>query len=721
MSDNLDKIWQSHFQQRSAPLDQRYSGMFRALVVETNDPLRAHRIRFKMPELHDWDLKPEDCPWAVPAAELGTKRCGRWVNPCIGDFVWIQFEKNHPYGPVYTGFADPTRRRFYPLASVYGKTPRAVDIKGEVNKDNPREVVKPIIDYDLAYLPKDERPMSHGVVDRYGNLDIHSAVGFFPKEHAENPPPPDTDELTKSAIKFQQSTDPPEPNNPDSKYMARVTKYGQITLQSDAGYIWKRDDAGNGEFKGDVEADEDWEVKRWLYVQKLLHENKPKEHDQRRLMLQTRYGHKLEMRDVGWNKTRKGEWDDQPRTIGSGSDERWIKLRTKGGHLIEMCDIGFDPEEDDFVKRPLLEEVGGDELLDKEDKYPKNKTEWNKTGDRDARFMRFTTRAGRKMVIDDRGSHEKQADDHGRKNKEIGIGILLKGRATPGTKADEYAEKSGNPIGYYWQFDERPEHNTTTWGTPCGQAIEMDDNEELLTICSKLPDLPTSWKNLEDNEFLEESIASLDAAHKTHHLIIDHGRDLIRLKTRAGLGEGSKSKRLGESANGEHAGLEIHDAPADDPWMEIVDIDKRGIWFSSKENIGIWRSKSDKSIHIWMDDNNGKVVIRNAESGKIQIYCVGNVELISDRMIAMQAPQISMRATDKITMTAGGSNYTFESGALRQNADIHAPNVYAFLPTAARPVHVSGLGTGAKDGGGVPAANLTKEALPTKVEPDNRL
>ena len=66
-------------------------GWYRAVVVETNDPLNLRRIRIKIPEFHDFDIKPEDTQWAIPAPTCGGKRNGKFDNVCIGDQVWISF------------------------------------------------------------------------------------------------------------------------------------------------------------------------------------------------------------------------------------------------------------------------------------------------------------------------------------------------------------------------------------------------------------------------------------------------------------------------------------------------------------------------------------------------------------------------------------------------------------------------------------------------------
>ena len=509
MTDVLDRVWEGFFTNRNKPLQFRFEGRYRALVVETNDPLRIHRIKFLCPELHDNTLRPEDAPWAVSAFDLGTKGHGRFSYPCIGDFVWIEFEKQHPYGAIYTGFSDPTRRRFYALPSVFGPTPRPVDPQG-----NP---VANVEDFNIEYTPRDQRPMSHGWQDRYGNLDIHSAVGFFPVEHKKAPPPPEVDAFTSSiltqgqdSINFQSSEASPEQNEPDSKFMARITKYGNIFMQSDVGYTWLRDEDNNeGEFTGDFDLDAKFEIDRWLYIQRLIHEDQPKDSDQRRVMVLTRYGHKFEMRDVGWNVTRDKEFsDDVPASTISDTelDQRWIKFRTKGGHLIQLSDVGSDPINDEFVSRFLLDEARDSANLDQDQDFITDSSG-------DARFLRFVSRSGIKIAIDDRTSDRIRAQATDLANRDLGIGVLIKGRATPAARvldedgndtADSYPNRSGDPKGFYWQFDERPGRNSTTWGTPLGSVIEMTDNREAIVMATGLRNLPTTWKYLRDNEFLQK-------------------------------------------------------------------------------------------------------------------------------------------------------------------------------------------------------------------------
>jgi hypothetical protein len=693
MTDETENVFNNFFDRRTQPLERRFPGRYRALVVETNDPLRMHRIRFKCAELHDFTLRAEDCPWAVPSFDMGNWRSGRWTSPCIGDYVWIEFEKGHPYAPTWTGIATPTRRKAYALPSVYGKTPRPVDAQSKV--------VKEPQDYQAPYMPKDERPMSHGWQDRYGSMDIHNAVGFFPSTHKAAPPPADLDALSQA--KFNQSSSQPVFNDPDSKYMLRASKYGNVILQSDIGYKWHKQ-GQEGEFLGDFEQDEQFEIDRWFYLQRVIHEDQPKDWDQRKLLMMTRYGHRLEMRDVGWWLTRDGEYGTPGQTIGDpGKDQRWMKMRTKGGHLIEAIDVGFH-KEDDFVTRSILDEVKAGEPLDREDAFGQ-----------DARQIRLVTRSGRKVVLDDRHSNVKKAQLFDLPNSEIGMGVLIKGRATPAAR-NNYEGASGNPTGYYFEINERPGRNAMNLGSPLGLAMELNDNNESIIIASRFPQLPRQCAFLEDNEFLESSVDAFDVAHNSHHFIIDHQRELIRLKSRARKGQWPEDPRWGKPTTGEHQGLEIHDAPEGDAWVELVDADGRGLWFSQGQELGVWRAKKSKDICIWISDGENKIVINNAH-GKIHIGAHGPVNITAETISLQAQKTITMKAGDGINFQVGGGRFAMDQSAFDTNADVRGKNIMGFFPQIQ---NGDGGPPGAPSGSGKGVSNIKTENTPT-VTPGNRL
>lgn len=651
MSDNLSMVWGKFFKHRTKTLSERFPGHYRAIVVETNDPLNIYRVRFKCPELHNFDLPAEDCPWAVPAPYLGGKATGSFHHPCIGDWVWITFEKQHPYGPIYTGFADPTRRQMYTLPQISSPTPLPLNAEGKPAEKLPQ-------DYKKEYLPKDGRPMQTGMVDRYGNMEIVSAVGFYPKEHAEAPPAPDFDPLTKQ--KFSQTNPKPEINDPDKKYILKATKYGNLLLLGDQGYYWKKEDKDEkkyGEFTGEAVEDQEFEQKRWLQLQSLVnedkHSTKDPDSDQRRNMLMTRYGHKFEMRDVGY--AQPGPHDNTAREGEQGSgrylsketvrDQRWIKLRSKGGMLIELNDSGVNPKKDKNVQKTLLDEVKSEQELAKE---------WE---NRDSRFIRFNTRYGYKLVLDDRGSDK---EDPVANETPRGNGILLKGRRSPGTGG---SQPSGDPRGFFFQFIENDLGNSSTWGSPMGHVVELNDRYQYMLLSSTLgKDYSAPYKGLIDIEYVRQPAMGRDPEKTSHHLKLDHQNEYIRLKTRCG--KGPKPENAIGSTTGENQGIEARDGTnGDGPWVELVDSENRGLWFSKNTGITVLRAKEGSNMYVYMDDISKKIAIYNNNiEGSIDLYCLGSINIKSGADVNIDAGgSISMRSLGAMKLQGSSTKLSLVS------------------------------------------------------------
>ncbi len=691
MADNLNIVWDKFFQHRTRTLWERFPGCYRSLVVETNDPLDMYRIRFKCPDLHDFSLPPSDCPWAVPAFDLGGLRAGRFSHPCIGDWVWITFERQHPYGPVWTGFAQPTRRKLYSYPSVFQVTPLPVNEDGKPI-DRPK-------DYDKRYLAKDGRPMQHGWVDRYGNMDIQSSVGFYPEEHKAAPPPPDHDAVQGSS--FKQQTTPPEVNSPDKKYMARVTKYGQMLMLSDQGYYWKKEN-GLGEFEGSFKRDEDFEIKRWLILQRLLNEDEPGG-DHRRIMLMNRYGSRFELRDTGWAQQGPIPSHSRPDEFGPPStlsqettnDYRWAKIRTKGGMLWQAYDKGCHPANDTFIKRPLVDELGA--------RSERENVHWK---DKDARQIRSVTRYGLKIVQDDRGTDVTDAD-----TKELprANGILIKGRRSPGAKTDPAA---GSPKGFYWEFNENDEANHTSWGSPLGQVVELNDRYQYLMMAVSMgPNWAANWKGLAENEFIRKPTMLHNPERSAYHLKLDHDNEYLRLKTRGGQGPTAlQAANPSGVQDGEiQQGLEARDGSLGrGPWVEIVDCQRRGLWLSTREQLGIWRASIHHKMYQWFDEQQKRIVIYNNEAkGTIEIFANSKVNIISTTDINLSADgDINMFSAGTIKMQAGATKATFDDNGISINTDYHGRKVFA---ATAKP-----------QPGGTKVDRIIKPTIPDIIEPDDR-
>lgn len=712
MSDNTGVVWGKFFNHRTRVLWDRFPGVYRAVVVETNDPLSMYRVRFKCPDMHDFNMLPEDCPWAVAAPEFGGSRAGRFVHPCIGDWIWITFERQHPYAPVWVGFASPTRRKLYTYPQVFNKTPVSLNIDGTVNPTR-------IEDYDIHYLPADGRPMMHGWQDRYGNADMHSSVGYYPTEHKILPPPSDYDNVQSAT--FQSFRRLPLINAPDKKYMIRVTKYGNMMLMGDQGYFWHKE-GNTGEFYGDTIKDEQFEVDRWKYIQKLANENRPASYDsqgkkaiafgdQRRILTMTRYGHRIECRDVGWaqegpikSTSRKGEYGD-PSILSKEKthDFRWIKLRTKAGMLFQAYDKGSDPSSDDYITRPLLEEQG--HLSEREDAY------WGK---KDARWMRLVTRYGLKIVLDDRGTDPKSAEknEYPRAN-----GVLIKGRRSPASKKRIVKD---NPRGFYWEFNENDAANHTMWGTPLGNTIEMNDRYQYLMLAAAMG---SKWaavpQGIKENEFIGKPLMIANPERTSHHLKLDHDNEYIRLKTRSGRGH-SPDKGVNPTdltISNEMQGIEIHDgSKGDGPWVEMVDCEGRGLWLSKKNELSILRGKRRSRMFMWMDEKAKEIVIFGGAGAKIKIHSSSDIELHANKDIKMQAGgTISLHSGGPLLTSGAGSLLTIGGGGVSTNGNINAAVVHAFFPGTK-----AGGGAGTASPGGSATYTVSVPPVPSTLEPTDR-
>lgn len=608
-SDNLNRVFQKFFGERSKNLFDRFAGIYRARVEETNDPLRIGRLRVRIPEMHNASLQPADLPWASPAFPVGGKGNGWWSNFCIGDFVWVQFEKNHPYSPVWIGAATPTRRKFYPLESVHGQTPLAVNDVGQP-ADTPN-------DFDPQYMPQDQRPMTLGVRDRYGSFFLMSSVGFFPTEHKNAPAPTGTDAIAQSDFKAAQQ--PPKTNEPDVKFTVFNTKYGHTMIMTDVGYEWEN------EFKGDFDADASYEIARQKYLVSFFNEGQPSGRDQRRVEFRTRYGHKLELRDVGYSKGRPGEYADQKSLSNeSQRDERWVKLRTKAGMLIESIDHGADPEKDLEIKKLLKTDIGAGSDHEDSDDFKE-----------DGRQIRFVTRHGHKFVLDDRGSDLVDAEG---KDEPRGNGILLKSRR-----------------GYGIDINDKDPADRMMLYTPKSKVLDMNDRFEYVMLATDTTGkIPEEFKGKKGNEFATTVALTHNPEKDTFYMKLDKSNKYVAMKTPEGQGIESRDINSGSGCGS---------------FTEMTGPDDRGMFMSRDDNFAVWRSK-DNEEYIALDDKNHLILIRNNHD-KIQIIASGNVEVISKANIDLKAERkVSIKAGQEICMEAAGSQFVVRGGEVGTNTTL---------------------------------------------------
>lgn len=627
-SDGLDKVWQKFMGERNPSLFSRFSGgPYRAVVRETNDPLNQGRVRVFIPDLHEL-APPDKLPWAVVGYDKGGKGAGDWHNFTIGDLVWVAFERGHPYNIIVIGAADPSRIAAYPNQSIHTETPLRV----RSEKEQEFQTRGAPDDFIREYLPQDNRPMSWGSKDRYGNFVIYSSVGFFPKEHKKKSAPAGTDGVSQQ--KFNTSEKPPVVNDPDLKYVAYQTKYGHSFILSDIGYTWDQ------EFKGDFNQDFKFESDRGKYLLRLYSENEPKERDQRRIEMRSRYGHKFEFRDVGWEQNRPGEYTGAFQMgDGQGRDERWFKTRTKAGFLLQAIDTGSDPVNNINIRRLLKTEVGA--TTEKEDQM----------GD-DRRMWRMITPYGYKFVLDDRGS---DARDPVNKEEPRGNGFMVKGVR--------------NGRGFGIEFNEKDSMNRMMLYSPKGKTLVIDDKHEHITLCTdtstSVSEEVTPEGRYTDNHFATTSPLTWDFEANTWHLKLDKENRYLRLKTP------------------QQAGIESRDGDAPcGSWTESRDNDGRAVFMSRSDNLLVIRDKEEGGIHkkfIALDDNTQVIIIKNIDpNGKIQIVCPqGFVDVIAEDVRVEAEKTISMKAGREICLEAAGSQFVVRGGHVGTNTELRARDITA--------------------------------------------
>lgn len=702
MGDYLDEFFDKFIEERqtsSKGLFERFKGPMIAEVVDTNDPIGMHRIRVRIPELHDSDMNPDDCPWVRMAPWIGGSQCGSWNHYSIGDLIYVMFDKNHPYMPLCIGSADATRRARYSLESVYTRSPTVLDI--EANAD---EVFGSNADPDWLddWLPHDRRPMSNGMKDRYGSCMMMNATGFFPINHKRLPSINGVDPLTNSNL--ENIREFPDYNDPDAKYMSFTSKYGNYMLLSDVGYEWWNE--FNGDWDGD-KTERQWERDRAKYITKTNTEQKYRFRDQRRTEMRTRYGHLFEMRDVGWNLSRQFEYDrydqkilannktiyqDEPpdydefiqnggtrdqylQEFGTDIDHRWIKIRTKGGHLFQMYDKGFDPANDNLIKKRLNDNEFG-EFMDQEG--PSNvETEfgygwWQ---DRlDGRFTRLITRYGYKFAIDDRGSSRTSAE---KLVSPYGNGFLLKGRR-PGN--------DGTQRGFGIDINEKDKLNHMILYSPRSQSVEINDQYDYIMMSTDTHQSESSneynisepWAARGDNEFttktsmrnLESNIPFNSELH-TYHLKLDNNNKYVRFKTNNNLGI--------------PAGIESRNKSGLPNWTEINDNQDRGLWFTNDYTRSVWRSNTigqDYNVEplMWQslnEQNNGQVLIIN--NGDVtQIYVGNKMELISGGDIMFRCNKMSITSAEGVHIDTGSTSHIINGGGIGTEGDMYCSSYHGF-------------------------------------------
>ncbi len=78
---------------------QKHFGKYRAVVANTNDPLRLGRIQAVVPDISN----DEPSSWAMPCVPLAGPHLGLYVLPPVGAHIWIEYEAGDVARPIWVG------------------------------------------------------------------------------------------------------------------------------------------------------------------------------------------------------------------------------------------------------------------------------------------------------------------------------------------------------------------------------------------------------------------------------------------------------------------------------------------------------------------------------------------------------------------------------------------------------------------------------------------
>jgi hypothetical protein len=110
-------------------LDLTFTGFYRGIVLDTNDPLKAGRVKVRIFSVYD-DVQEDAIPWAEYADAFFSK--GMFL-PDVGDTVWCFFDNGSHMNPIF--FAGAQSAKQFPSETstgdgvVYSKN-RVIKLKG---------------------------------------------------------------------------------------------------------------------------------------------------------------------------------------------------------------------------------------------------------------------------------------------------------------------------------------------------------------------------------------------------------------------------------------------------------------------------------------------------------------------------------------------------------------------------------------------------------------
>jgi hypothetical protein len=194
----------------------------------------------------------------------------------------------------------------------------------------------------------------------------------------------------------------------------------------------------------------------------------------------------------------------------------------------------------------------------------------------------------------------------------------------------------------------------------------------------------------------------INALNKT----VEELNPLTSVTNRSGLGK----KALNQ-------GIEMRDGrKGSGPWVEVVDAEHRGVWFSKKYQLSIMRAKKKRKMYMFMEEAKRRIVIFNGDkAGEVVIYAKGNVRIKTDSELMIDSgSSMTFRAKKIIAFQTDDAAMTLSNG-LYTSGVVNAERVNAIL-TNAKP----GDGAGASAAGGLRFGFQERPILPKVLEPKDR-
>lgn len=163
----------------------KYYSIYRAIVIDNEDPLDMGRLKVLVPLEDDKQPLPS---WAYPIGMKGGRDSGYWDIPSKGELVWIQFEFGQLSHPVWQhcGYAVKEKpEEFKTLKHKGYKTPGGTLILINDNKEEEEILYKLNSGTDWVKINKDVIETESKLIKLGVNQEEHALMGDTTKTKIE--------------------------------------------------------------------------------------------------------------------------------------------------------------------------------------------------------------------------------------------------------------------------------------------------------------------------------------------------------------------------------------------------------------------------------------------------------------------------------------------------------------------------------------------------------